>query len=126
MADIDQEKAQYTVGAESPDHGVKEIVERKGAALGEAADLYGDVQTAEEYGYVERGLKSRHIQFIALVSFPFAERLLKSLTLRPGWYHWHGSLLRYRYCVCACRSPFRSSWLYVYWCRYLRHDAMPG
>lgn len=33
---------------------------------GEAADLYGDVETAEKLGYVSRGLKSRHIQFIAL------------------------------------------------------------
>ncbi|KAI9700548.1 MAG: hypothetical protein M1820_006702 [Bogoriella megaspora] len=40
--------------------------ERKGSVLGEAADLYGDVATAEQFGYVERGLKSRHIQFIAL------------------------------------------------------------
>jgi amino acid transporter len=28
--------------------------------------MYGDVATAEQYGYVARGLKSRHIQFIAL------------------------------------------------------------
>jgi len=35
-------------------------------ALNEAADLYGNVETAEQYGYVKRGLKSRHIQFIAL------------------------------------------------------------
>ena len=35
-------------------------------AINEAADLYGDIQTAEQYGYVQRGLKSRHIQFIAL------------------------------------------------------------
>jgi amino acid transporter len=57
--------------------------------IGEAAELYGDLHTAEEYGYVSRGcvsqasssnfpysissnvdfltsLKSRHIQFIAL------------------------------------------------------------
>jgi amino acid transporter len=39
------------------------IVRQKGGAMGEAADIYGDIQTAEEYGYVERGLKSRHIQF---------------------------------------------------------------
>jgi amino acid transporter len=42
------------------------IVHQKGGAMGEAVDLYGDIQTAEAYGYVERGLKSRHIQFIAL------------------------------------------------------------
>lgn len=42
------------------------VVEEKGIRLGEAVDLYGDVGAAEEYGYVSRGLKSRHIQFIAL------------------------------------------------------------
>ena len=42
------------------------IVEDKGIGLGEAADAYGDLRSAEEYGYVTRGLKSRHIQFIAL------------------------------------------------------------
>lgn len=39
---------------------------RRGSKLNEATDIYGDIATAEEYGYVTRGLKSRHIQFIAL------------------------------------------------------------
>jgi amino acid transporter len=60
------EKEAYDISAGSADHGVSDIVKQKGAATGEAAALYGDLQTAEEYGYVERGLKSRHIQFIAL------------------------------------------------------------
>ncbi|KAI9665611.1 MAG: hypothetical protein M1829_005691 [Trizodia sp. TS-e1964] len=38
----------------------------KAAANQEAAEIYGDVESAENYGYVARGLKSRHIQFIAL------------------------------------------------------------
>ena len=42
------------------------VVEEKGIRIGEAADMYGDLGAAEEYGYVSRGLKSRHIQFIAL------------------------------------------------------------
>lgn len=69
MSTIDYEKDQHTIGgsAESPtDHGIKDVIRQKGANIGEAADLYGDVQTAEQYGYIERGLKSRHIQFIAL------------------------------------------------------------
>ncbi|CZR53101.1 probable general amino acid permease [Phialocephala subalpina] len=41
-------------------------VESKQGRIAEAAALYGDLDTAEEYGYVTRGLKSRHIQFIAL------------------------------------------------------------
>ncbi len=68
MSAHDNEKEQYAIGTQQPgsDHGVADIVEQKGAAMGEAADIYGDIQTAEEYGYVQRGLKSRHIQFIAL------------------------------------------------------------
>ena len=31
------------------------IVEAKGVRIGEAADLYGDIGTAEDYGYVTRG-----------------------------------------------------------------------
>ena len=31
------------------------IVEDKGVRMGEAADMYGDLDTAEEYGYVTRG-----------------------------------------------------------------------
>ncbi|KAF1962148.1 hypothetical protein CC80DRAFT_462055 [Byssothecium circinans] len=68
-SEIDREKDQYTVGAgshEGSDNAVANIVRDKGIATGEAADVYGDIQTAEEYGYVARGLKSRHIQFIAL------------------------------------------------------------
>lgn len=54
-------------GAEAPPYDdPSRIVEDKGVRMGEAADMYGDLDTAEEYGYVTRGLKSRHIQFIAL------------------------------------------------------------
>ena len=38
------------------------IVKERGADVGEAADIYGSVESAEKYGYVHRGLKSRHIQ----------------------------------------------------------------
>jgi amino acid transporter len=61
----DSEKTSYNVEgleAAAPDHERRRTVELKDAALGEAADIYGNAQTAEEYGYVERGLKSRHIQ----------------------------------------------------------------
>ncbi|PQE19160.1 putative general amino acid permease protein [Rutstroemia sp. NJR-2017a BBW] len=40
--------------------------ESKVGRIQEAGELYGNIETAEEYGYVSRGLKSRHIQFIAL------------------------------------------------------------
>ncbi|CAL3972564.1 unnamed protein product [Diplocarpon coronariae] len=41
-------------------------IENKSGGIQEAADLYGNLEEAEKYGYVTRGLKSRHIQFIAL------------------------------------------------------------
>lgn len=69
MSANNYEKDQFAIqGDASPphDHGVGHIVETKGGALGEAAGIYGDLETAERYGYVERNLKSRHIQFIAL------------------------------------------------------------
>ncbi|KKY23463.1 putative arginine permease [Phaeomoniella chlamydospora] len=59
------ESASYAAD-ESKSERVASIAHRKGVKMGEAADAYGDIQTAEEYGYVTRGLKSRHIQFIAL------------------------------------------------------------
>lgn len=30
-------------------------VDERGMQLGEAADLYGDIETAKDYGYVTRG-----------------------------------------------------------------------
>lgn len=41
--------------AEGQDGHLKAIVEQRGAAIGEATDIYGDIQTAEAYGYVNRG-----------------------------------------------------------------------
>ncbi|KAK4939506.1 hypothetical protein LTR10_020215 [Elasticomyces elasticus] len=77
-----EKNADYNIGSsgsQSPEHfhraengayaGQTEagkIEARRGSKLNEATDMYGDVATAEEYGYVSRGLKSRHIQFIAL------------------------------------------------------------
>ena len=55
MADF--EKEQHAIGAGSPEYDQSpKAHHRKGSiAVGEAADLYGDVQTAEDYGYVSRG-----------------------------------------------------------------------
>jgi amino acid transporter len=56
--DIEHEKGQSAVGNDSPTdaHGdMKNIVQTKGNNIGEAADVYGDLATAEQFGYVERG-----------------------------------------------------------------------
>lgn len=38
------------------------VVETKGVRIGEAADMYGDLATAEDYGYVTRGCVERRIR----------------------------------------------------------------
>lgn len=86
---MDSKEPTYAAGKYSdespPMDDAGRLVEEKGIRIGEAADLYGDLASAEEYGYVSRGyvhafstdsrqgyanklasLKSRHIQFIAL------------------------------------------------------------
>ncbi|EEH21332.1 hypothetical protein PABG_03563 [Paracoccidioides brasiliensis Pb03] len=49
-----------------PYNNVGKDIDAKELQFSEAAGLYGDAETAARYGYVTRGLKSRHIQFIAL------------------------------------------------------------
>jgi hypothetical protein len=54
MSVNDYEKGHSAINTTSANHGIGDIVESKGAAIGEAADIYGDVETAQQYGYVER------------------------------------------------------------------------
>lgn len=57
------EKAGYLTGEASPDYPhdetrkdrIASIAQERGTQIGEGADIYGDVETAEEYGYVARG-----------------------------------------------------------------------
>ena len=57
------EKDVYLTGEASPDYPhdetrkerIASIAHDRGAQMGEAADVYGDIETAEEYGYVSRG-----------------------------------------------------------------------
>lgn len=53
------EKQEYVVKATSAEIE-RDLVQRKGSVIGEAAVLYGDVETAEHYGYVERGYVLMH------------------------------------------------------------------
>ena len=78
--DTDHEKAQYTVGGDSPSHtsgDMKNIIHTKGNGIGEAADLYGDLATAEEFGYVERGyVSSPRARFACFIATRFQTNLL--------------------------------------------------
>ncbi|KAM0694804.1 hypothetical protein Q7P36_005160 [Cladosporium allicinum] len=67
MATFDEEKHQYAIdGQSSPTYDDNDVRKGSVTAVNEAAAMYGSVEDAEKYGYVSRGLKSRHIQFIAL------------------------------------------------------------
>ncbi|KAI9799749.1 MAG: hypothetical protein M1833_003868 [Piccolia ochrophora] len=57
---------EYNARQASIDVTMDPASDQKGVALGEAAEVYGNIQTAVDFGYVHRGLKSRHVQFIAL------------------------------------------------------------
>ncbi|KAK5725284.1 hypothetical protein LTR17_013047 [Elasticomyces elasticus] len=64
-------KSDITVVGYTPDSDAAsmELSMRKAAdttTITEATGMYGDAETAQELGYVHRGLKSRHIQFIAI------------------------------------------------------------
>jgi yeast amino acid transporter len=53
-----EKNAKYDIGTHSPEERESFDAARRGSkavAVGEAADMYGDIQTAEKYGYVERG-----------------------------------------------------------------------
>ncbi|KAL3427118.1 amino acid permease [Phlyctema vagabunda] len=59
-------KDTYHVAEAPADHGILKGTNTRDDRLNEAAALYGNIEEAERMGYVTRGLKSRHIQFIAL------------------------------------------------------------
>lgn len=53
------EKETYTVdGAPTYDDPAR-VVDDKAHRMEEAVDMYGDIQTAEDYGYVSRGYVDR-------------------------------------------------------------------
>ncbi|KAH8687591.1 amino acid permease/ SLC12A domain-containing protein [Tricladium varicosporioides] len=69
---MEKDKETYNVN-ESPTHSNPPVfvdpatgIESKSGRILEAGEIYGNLEEAEQYGYVTRGLKSRHIQFIAL------------------------------------------------------------
>lgn len=48
------EKEAYATEA-PPYDDPSRIIEDKGIKIGEASEVYGDIQTAEDFGYVNRG-----------------------------------------------------------------------
>jgi len=48
-----EKEPDYEVGPTEEE--LSKLAARRGSKANEASDLYGDIQTAEEYGYVTRG-----------------------------------------------------------------------
>ncbi|OAL44574.1 hypothetical protein IQ07DRAFT_663419 [Pyrenochaeta sp. DS3sAY3a] len=63
MSFNDYEKQQYAVDFSL---STSSKTGHENTEINEAAAIYGNIDKAEQYGYLQRGLKSRHIQFIAL------------------------------------------------------------
>ena len=101
------------------------IVEEKGMRIGEAADMYGDVATAEEYGYVARGYGFLEPPLIKLNSNIFSQSQVPTHSIhRSWWYYWNWSFLRYRKSFEKQRTTSSSSGLYNYWWLRLCSYAM--
>jgi amino acid transporter len=50
-----EKQAEYEVDPTHDHEEASKMAARRGSKANEASDLYGDIQTAEEYGYVTRG-----------------------------------------------------------------------
>ena len=122
-AEVHEPKAGYN-------NDVSAVVHEHGKSIGEAADIYGDLQTAEEYGYVTRGY----------VVAPLCPRfsLLDVLILRlksqvsshsvhcPWWHDRNWSFPRYWQRIRKSWSAVSFARIHLHWCSCLRYDAMPG
>lgn len=76
-----EEKRQFSF-SEAQDNE-RQLVDRKGSTIGEAAVLYGDVETAERFGYVNRryGLLADSASSLALTSSFLASKPAMSNSL---------------------------------------------
>jgi hypothetical protein len=96
-----KEKATYNLNGVAVDEvpaydpkDVADIVASKGNNIGEAADIYGDIQTAEEYGYVSRGYASILDEIIGRMLLTITQPQITPHSVHcPRRYHWHRSLL---------------------------------
>ena len=56
LSPIEQARSNsYGSHGSEPMYDPNRVVEEFGMEIGEAADMYGDLDTAEDYGYVTRG-----------------------------------------------------------------------
>lgn len=120
------------------------IVADKGMRVGEAAEMYGNIATVEDYGYVTRGYVNRKKRNVrhgtrTLTATLALSPVISNLSLWEGpsaqGFSWVidtlincdiADLRASRYWTRSCQSwPFESStWLHVHWSRGLYNDAM--
>lgn len=98
------------------------INETKGMGIGEGADMYGDVATAEDYGYVTRGYEENQLDRLGRPEADSIQVEIASHSIHsPRGYHWYWAIF-------GDREGFHGSWtvvsvvgLYFYWNRNLRN-----
>lgn len=106
------------------DHGPHKAVDVKNAAYGEAADLYGDAEAAERYGYVARGYAI--IESLQKGAGPMlTDRRQAEVPTHPvhrsRWNYRYWSLPGYRTSAHPGRSALAAARLYLCRSRDLRH-----
>jgi len=123
------EKVGYDADPDSPHFDdATRIVEEKGTRIGEAADMYGDLETAEDFGYVTRGYveewpqSNQKKQFLMVLQLEISSHPVH----RTWWYHWDWSLFGHRESLYSSWPSQSSPWIYLHWNRHLCYDAVFG
>lgn len=105
-----REKEQYAVSdsADYNGHSHNAYVdphtgaETKAGRIEAAAEVYGSIDDAERYGYVQRGLVCPILNSTSLLTeFPKTQVSTHPVH-RIRWNDWYGSLLGYRLCLYSC------------------------
>ena len=98
--------------------------EAKTGRNNEAAAIYGDIETAEEYGYVTRGYVHMLTYWALADQVTFQTKVSAHPIHRARWYYWHRSLPWYRKCLHSRWSPICTAWLLFYrLCRICYDDG---
>jgi hypothetical protein len=122
-----EEKVGYSSSSgEAPpyDNNAERIIEDKGLRMGEAADVYGDVATAEEYGYVSRGYGASFISRIDRELTTVQAQVPSHSVYCARWNDRYRSFLVHRKGSDSIWSPFSTFGIRSY--RYISflYDAM--
>ena len=95
----------FSNGSPVFDNYAGRIVEERGLRVGEAADMYGDITTAEDYGYVTRGYTQGSGKYLRRAAKGAHQAQIPSYSIHRPWRNdRHRSFLGYWTCLYASWS----------------------